>query len=90
MTARTVQLEKNRQNFFVRTSRTGARIESPGQSCQHMTARIRQLGRAERRRQPEKDRHARQLERVSQNRTGRTRLPGQNYQNRIASTGPLK
>jgi hypothetical protein len=79
LTARTVQLVKNRQNCFVRTSRTGARRKSPGQ-----------LGRAERRRQPEKDKHARQIERVSQNRTGRTRLPGQNYQNRIASTGPLK
>jgi hypothetical protein len=71
-----------------------------GKDSQHRTARIRQLVQKERRQQPEKDRHSRQLEQGSQNGTGRARfqadrtdrpgLPVQHCQDRAAQMGQAK
>jgi hypothetical protein len=58
-----------------------ARIGLPAQDCKDKTTR----GRTERRRQPEKDRHARQLEQDSQNETGRQ--AEQDCQDRTIRTG---
>ncbi len=60
-----------------------ARTGLSAQDCKDKTIR----GRIERRRQPEKDRHARQLEQDSQNRTARMRQAEQDCQDRTIRTG---